>query len=370
MYRSSSLTVLHLRDSPFVGGPEKQILGQCARLDSTRFDPIIASFVRGKPNAFLQEALALGMGTVALPDGKLAAASAARKLREIVRSAGDCVVVASGFKADFTAALARVPWIAWFHGHTSATARVRLYEAADMAVLRRADCVLAVCERAALELRACGLSNVKVIPNAVDVERVESCGDRQSARALLEIGDEPVVGTVSRLSPEKGIEYVIDAAPIIVERGRATRFVLIGDGPLGPRLRRRVNSLGLTDSVTFAGHRPDAGHLVKAMDVYVLPSVRENMPVSLLEAMAAGVSVVATDVGGVREVLGGTGVEPIDARSPLAIAQAVTALLADPALRAAQAAALRARAAEFSFARQVRLFEDLLSKIGSHEPSR
>ncbi len=226
------MTVLHLRDSPFVGGPEKQILGQCARLDRSRFQPIVASFVRGKPNAFLQEAMALGMRTAAFPDGKLTALSAARRLREIVGEAGDCVVITSGFKADFTAALARVPWIAWFHGHTAATARVRLYEALDMIALRRAEAVIAVCERAAEELRAAGLRNVVTIPNAVDVEYIESHGTRRAARTELGIGDEPVIGTVSRLSPEKGIEYLIDSTPAVLKRHPAARFVIIGDGLL------------------------------------------------------------------------------------------------------------------------------------------
>ncbi len=122
-----------------------------------------------------------------------------------------------------------------------------------------------------------------------------------------------------------------------------------------------MEALELSDCITFAGHRPDAARLIKAMDMLVLPSLRENLPVALLEAMACGVSIVATDVGGVGEVLNGTGVQPIASRSPQAIAEAVRALLDDPALRAAQAAALRTRAADFSFNRQVRLFEDLLA---------
>lgn len=364
------MTVLHLRDSPFVGGPEKQILGQCARLDCTRFEPIIASFASGKPNTFLQEAMALGMRTAVLPDGKLAAVSAGRLLKRIVRAAGECVVIASGFKADFTAALAGVPWLAWFHGRTSATARVRLYEALDVVVLRRALGVIAVCARAALELRARGLHNVIVIPNAVDVEHIESCGTRLSARAELGIGDEPVAGTVSRLSPEKGIEYFIDAAPMVLKQCPAARFVVIGGGPLSLKLSRRAELLGLADRLTFVGHRPDAARLIKAMDVFVLPSLRENMPVALLEAMACGVSLVASDVGGVGEVLSGTGVQPIAPGSPQAIATAVSTLLADPSLRAAQAAALKARANDFSFDHQVRQFETLLSDIAEARNAR
>lgn len=354
------MTVLHLRDSPFVGGPEKQILGQCSRLNRSRFEPIIASFTCAKQNAFLQAAMELDMRTAAIPDGKLAAVLAARMLREIVRDVGDCVVIASGFKADLTAALARVPWIAWFHGHTAATARVRLYEALDLIALRRADSVIAVCERAANDLRANGLRHVTAIPNAVDAAQIESCGTRQSARADLGYGDEPVIGTVSRLSPEKGIEYFIDSAPMILREHPAARFVVIGDGPLGPKLRRRAEALGLSDYVTFAGHRPDAAYLIKAMDIFVLPSLRENLPVALLEAMACGVSVAATDVGGVGEVLNGTGVHPFAPRSVQTIAQAVTALLRAPLLRASQAVALKARAADHSFGHQVRLMEDAI----------
>jgi len=356
------IKVIHLRDSPFVGGPEKQILGHCVRLDASRFEPVIASFARDNPNSFLQEAMALGLKSESLPDGKLAAPVAAKRLFEVVRDAADCVVIASGFKADLTAALARVPWIAWFHGYTAATTRVRLYEALDMIALRRACEVIAVCERAACQLRAAGLPRVTVVPNAVDVEAIADGGTRKSARVELGFRDEPVVGAVSRLSPEKGVTYFIEAAPIVLAAHPEARFVVVGDGPLGARVRRRAVALGVGDRVRFVGHRVDAVRLMRAMDIFVLPSLRENLPIALLEAMACGVSVVATDVGGVAEVLHGTGIAPVDPGSADAIAASVIRLLGDRALRADLAAAGTVRVRDYDFGRQVRLMQGIIAR--------
>lgn len=356
-------TVIHLRDSPFVGGPEKQILGQCIRMDASRYKPMVASFTSGKPNAFLQEALALGMCTAELTDGKLFAVSAAGKLNEMVCNAGDCVVICSGFKADLTAVLAGVPWIGWFHGHTGVSARVKLYEALDFIALRRAGCVMAVCERAADDLRSIGLQNVLVVPNAVDVEDIADFGTQRSARADLCIGAGPVVGTVSRLSPEKGVEYFIDAMPAILKKCPDAQFLIIGDGPLKSKLRQKADSMGVLDFVTFTGHKPDAVRLAKAMDIFVLPSLKENMPVALLEAMACGVSVVATDVGGVGEVLRGTGIAPIRPSSPDSIASAVILLLNNNSLRMKISNASIARMRDFEFIRQVRCVEGAISQL-------
>jgi len=362
------ITVFHLRDSPFVGGPEKQILGQCARLDRSRFEPVIVSFAGTGSNAFMRAAADLGIRAASVYDGKLAFPAAVRQLRALTGRAGECVIISSGFKADLTACLLRVPWIAWFHGHTACSPRVRFYEALDLLALRRADTTITVCESAARQLREIGLRRITVVPNAVDVDLIASHGTRHTARSELGIGDEndpsryptwrgPVVGTAARMSVEKGLGCFIDAAKTILASHPDTRFLLIGDGPLRAGLERRAERLGIASRFVFAGFRADAATLIKAMDVFVLPSLRENLPVALLEAMACGVSVAATDVGGVGEVLDGTGVAPIAPGSTRALAQAVIDLLDDPALRARNASALAIRAREFSFDRQVRLME-------------
>ncbi len=358
------MRIIHLRDSPFVGGPEKQILGQCARLDRRLYDPLVVSFA---DNALTQAARESDVPARVIPDGKAALPTAVAALGEILRERREAVVVSSGFKADFTAWLAcrseRVPWIAWFHGYTGVTPRVRMYEAIDLRVLRRARAVLAVCETAAARLRKLGLANVAAVSNAVDADDIAARGDRKSARAELAISDDDlVIGAASRLSPEKGLEYLLDAVPAVLRRHPNARFVLIGDGPMGDALRHRCAVLGMPHRVTFAGFREDAAYLLKAFDVFVLPSLKENLPVALLEAMSCGVSVVATDVGGVREVLAPVGVEPIAPRSSRAIAAAITQLLEDPDARSTDSRRLPARAREFSFERQI---EALMAVVGA-----
>lgn len=359
------ITVIHLRDSPFVGGPEKQILGQCARLDRSRFDPLIVSFTRTGSNALTVAAAELGICCASVSDGKLALVPAVRQLSALTRRAGRCVVVSSGFKADFTAALVcasqRIPWIAWFHGYTGVTARVRLYESIDMLALRRAQCTVAVCERAAGQLREAGLQPVVVVPNAVDVDLIASHGTRQSARRELGLDDgDLVVGSAARLSVEKGFSYLVDAARMILAAHPNARFLLIGDGPARAELERRAEQLGIARRFIFAGLRAEAASLIKAMDVFVLPSLKENLPVALLEAMACGVRVVATDVGGVSDVLCGTGVKPIAPCCVEALAGAVVEGLRNPGMGSARRIA---RAREFSFDRQVGLIEALVDQV-------
>lgn len=354
------MTIIHLRDSPFVGGPEKQILGQCARLDRSLFDPLIVSFTVSEPNPFMRAASELGIQTASVPDGKITFSSAVKGLRAMLRENSNCIVISSGFKADLTAWLAcraeSVPWVAWFHGYTAVTPQVRAYEALDTYAIRRARAVIAVCETAARKLRGLGLRNVISVPNAIDVDIISSHGTRQSARRELGIGDdELVVGTAARFSAEKGLEYFIDAAPWVFERHPDARFVLIGDGPLRCELERRSQKLQVSGRVLFTGFRDDVTWLLKSMDVFVLPSLMENLPVALLEAMACGASVVATGVGGVKEVIEPAGVQPIVPRSSDAIAHAINEYLDSPQLRARRSEALLARAREFSFDRQIEM---------------
>lgn len=365
------IRVIHVRDSPFVGGPEKQILGQCERLDRSRFEPVIASFSDSGTNALLDAARAAGIRAEPLPDSKLALPHSVGKLRSLF--AARCVVIGSGFKADFTARLAcpheRVPWLAWFHGYTAVSPRVRLYEALDLAAIRQADGVIAVSESSARDLRAMRLSNVVTIPNAIDVALVEAAGTRDSARRTLGFDQSAVVvGTVCRLSVEKGVGHLLDAAGVIGQAHPEVRFLIIGDGPIRHQLQQQAERLGLARSIIFGGHREDAVALIRAMDVFVLPSLRENLPVALLEAMACGVSIVATDVGGVGEALSGTGVVPVPPGNHASIADAVIRLIDNAGLRAQLSAKLVERAKAYSFEQQVASVEGLVEELfrGTH----
>ena len=194
----------------------------------------------------------------------------------------------------------------------------------------------------------CPRRKMVLIANGVREEALRPPGDRPAKRRELGLPPEtPVVGAVSRLAWKKGIRHLIDATPRLLEAVPDARVVIAGDGPLRSELEAQARSLGVRDRVLFLGSRPDTIELMAAFDVFVLPSVVEGMSNALLEAMAVGRPVVATDVGGNPEVVvdGETGliVPPGD---PHQLAASIQKLLEAPELAAEMGAAGRRRVIE------------------------
>lgn len=163
-----------------------------------------------------------------------------------------------------------------------------------------------------------------VIPLGIDIERF------RRGEPLVTC-DGPLVGTVGRLAEQKGQRYLLEGAPLVLARRPDARFALFGDGELRTELETLARSLGIADHVLFAGSVDDVAGALASLDVFVQPSLFEGLCLAVLEAQAAGVPVVATPVGGVRETVvdGETGLV-VPARDAQAIATAVLALLDDP----------------------------------------
>lgn len=115
--------------------------------------------------------------------------------------------------------------------------------------------------------------------------------------------DAVIVGTAVRFYPQKGIRYLVDAIPTVLKVYPATRFLLVGDGVERLMLEQLVEAAGIKKHVIFPGFRRDIARLVGAMDIYVLPSLWEGLPLALIEALMAKKAVVATNVGGNEEVI-------------------------------------------------------------------
>jgi glycosyltransferase involved in cell wall biosynthesis len=166
----------------------------------------------------------------------------------------------------------------------------------------------------------------------------------EARRALGLDAEQPVVVTVGRLTHMKAQWQLVDAVPELVTRFPDLAVVLLGDGPLREELVEQAAGLGVGHAVRFPGHRPDARRLLAAADVFVLPSRYEGMSLAALEAMEAGLPVVATRVVGSSEVVvdGGTGALVRFGR-PSELGAALAELLADPELRRRQGAAGRRR---------------------------
>ncbi len=211
-----------------------------------------------------------------------------------------------------------------------------------------------------------GLPARKVLPiyNGVDTRRF-SPGHRQAARAALDIAPGSIViGTVARLDPVKDQTGLLRAFARVADDPRAL-LLIAGDGPCRAELEITVSALGLRGRVCLLGERNDVPRILAALDVFVLSSIGEGMSNTILEAMATGLAVVATRVGGNPELVvhGVTGllVEP---RSPDALAAAMRHYLEDPVPMARHGRAARELAqSEFSLERMVGAYEQLYGQL-------
>lgn len=196
------------------------------------------------------------------------------------------------------------------------------------------------------ELEAAGIppALVRSIPNGVDTRRfapADPTGRRRLRRALG-LPPVPVVVYTGRLAPEKGVDVLLDAWAEARRRGVLGTLCLVGEGPERGALERRARDHGILGAVRLAGPAADVAPWLAAADAFVLPSRTEGLSVALLEAMATGLAVVATDVGGTREAAGGAAVL-VPPEDPRALAEALGALLADEGKARALGEAARRR---------------------------
>jgi glycosyltransferase involved in cell wall biosynthesis len=195
-------------------------------------------------------------------------------------------------------------------------------------------------------------SKVAVVPNGLDVQKFHSRSPRRSLRKVI---------MVANLRQEKGHDVLMAAALSVLQRYPDATFEIVGDGPEHDRLLARHKALGLTTSFSFLGHRDDVPRRLAEADLFVLPSRSEAFPSAVLEAMAAGLPVVASAVGGILELVDDerTGLlAPADDAG--ALADRLCRLMTDPELGARLGEAARERvSARYSFDRMIASFEFL-----------
>ena len=207
---------------------------------------------------------------------------------------------------------------------------------------------------------------LQVISPGVHVERFAEIHQvRESMRKKLGFGDERVVGWVGRLTEIKDCATFLAAAAEVAAALPTAGFLVVGDGDLRESLEAQAERLGLSDRVRFMGHREDVPALMSAMDLFVLSSLNEGFGRVLVEAMAAGLPIVATLVGGVPEVVrhGETGLL-VPAGEPAAMAEAVLAILQDMTMARRLWEAGRREAAAHSVERMVSDFDELYQSLG------
>jgi glycosyltransferase involved in cell wall biosynthesis len=259
------------------------------------------------------------------------------------------------------------------HGWDCLRSRKRIL--AYRALSRLADAVVTVSAQLREDFgRRVGLGEggVRLVPNGIDVSSLDRGEERPATRARLGVPDDaPLIGAVGNIKPVKGYDVLLRALPRVLESHREARLVIAG-GVWGQeryaaRLAELAASLGLRERVQFLGLRQDVPDLLRAMDLYVLPSRSEGTSIALLEAMAAGKPIVATRVGGTpRVVEDGVTARLVPPDDPEALASTVSGLLADPeAARRLGSAARRAVESEYTVdvmvRRYVSIYEEALA---------
>jgi glycosyltransferase involved in cell wall biosynthesis len=326
------LQVLLVVDSLNAGGAERYVVDLAIALRGRGHAVTVACAVGGVQEDDLREAGVPVRALVGTLVKRRVSVGYARALRRLVDELRPDVVHANVYASTVAAALATagsgVPLVVT--EHTEAPWRSPRARAASRWAHRRAHRLVAVSSAIRRGLCAGGVAPERVlcVPNAVPPAPPAALTAPLPAR----VAAGPLVGRVCRLAPEKGVDLFLAVAALVAPRAPRARFVVAGDGPCRAELEAQAATAGLADRVAFLGFRPDARAVIERLDVLVVSSLSEGAPLVVLEAMQAGVPVVASAVGGVPDQIDhgvdGLLVPPGD---DAALAAAVEGLLADPA---------------------------------------
>ncbi len=205
-----------------------------------------------------------------------------------------------------------------------------------------------------------------IIDNGIDFTRFDDIVDGNAARGALGIPENAkIIGTIGGLKPAKGHEYLLRSTANILRTHKDVKLLIVGDGPLRHYLDELAHNLGIDNSVLLTGYRKDVPELLSAMDMFVLPSLTEGLPIVVLEAMAANRPVIATAVGAIPKIItdNETGflVPPSDVS---ALEAAISSLIDDGAnaRRVAVAGSAKVRR-EFSSERMCRRYLDVYGQV-------
>lgn len=370
---SKPITVMHLRASNFVGGPEKQILEHLRRIDKLRFRPILCSFgINGHVNDLLQTGESDNICSLNLKSNSSFSPSLIWQLRKLLIDNSVQILVTHGYKSNLIGYWAEkclgISMIVYSHGWTGENIKIRFYEFIDRLTLKFVRNVVAVSEGHKQQIVAGGISGnrITVIPNAVAIpEQVEPGKLRK--RYLLP-ANALVVISAGRLSPEKNFAGLVEAAVPIIKEHDNTYFIVLGEGVLRKELESQIVQAGLQGRFLLPGFTDDVQTLLGDADIFVSSSHTEGLPVAVLEGAGAGLPVVATAVGGTPEVVrdGYNGLL-VPADDVAALRRAIKQLIDNP--NKARDMGMRGAALvreHFDFENHTRKLEDLYLSVAKH----
>ncbi len=357
---STSIRVLHVLSSLDVGGME-QFVVRIAKHQKSRGVAAGILALRGGP--LVREALDAGIEVSTL-EGRALLRRVFRAVRVAARFAPDVIHVHNTTSLQYGSLCAMVlgcPYLMTFHGQGSG------FRQTSSLVWNSVSAVVSVSAASSHKVAEyVEPERVSVIPNGVEMRQY--LGIREEKRRELGFESQVVAIMVARMDGLKGHGDFLDALAMLRDgaSGCPLTVLLVGDGAQRNELEKRANELELDETwVRFLGYRSDVADLLECADLFVLPSLTEGMPLSVLEAMAAGLPIVASDVGGLPELIENEreGLL-VPARQPRELMLALCRVGGDAELRTTMGRAARARVeGEFSFERMLERYEELYDRV-------
>ncbi len=299
-----------------MGGAERVLLHIAAMIDRSRFKLIIGSFVnvRRRNNKFIEQLENRKIPhTVFWMKKTLDIDNIFRIIKFIKKNRVD-IIHTHGYRSDIIGFLAAkgagIPIVSTIHGFVPSSRKLRIYQKCDVFFLKFFNELIPVSNQLRMTLIKSGIDSGKItlLHNAVDVEiRHEKTGGpgllNQDALNIVKERGDFMIGVVGRLSPEKDIPNFLNAASILVKKFKHLKFIVVGEGPEKENLINLASEPGLKDKVQFTGFVNNIDMVYPLLDLLVISSRTEGVPLVMLEAMKHCVPVVASDVGGIGEVI-------------------------------------------------------------------
>ncbi len=300
------MRVLQLISSSGYYGAESMLVTLAAELSPASCIATVGALRVGEEPEILLRAREQGLNAVEFACNGRLDPSLGRRIADFLRREQIDVLHTHGYKANLYGWLApkpRTTQVATCHNWAVRSGSLGFYSVLDRLALRRVPAVVAVSDGVKNRLADFGVTEprVRVIPNGVDVRRFSQ--GKSTLRDELGLGGRKIIGAVTRLTPGKGCDILIAAMPKVLGKHPNATLVIVGAGPLEAELKNQAAALGLANRIHFAGARADMPDVYASFDVFALASLDEGMPMSILEAMSAGVPVVATSVGAIPRLV-------------------------------------------------------------------
>lgn len=305
--------ILHLIDHYRIGGPGKTIINSVGYINKEKYQIHVSSFVDSDVGCseFSKACLSYGIPYLALKDKAGINYNHLRTIKSYLKDNNIQILHSHGYKTNLIALLIkildkRLSIATTYHGWITNNKKQKLLKSIDLFLVNYFNAIISVSQNIYDEIEQ--KKNIRtlheVIHNAVLLSDYKPNGNRMPYRKKLSVNDgEILIGAIGRLSPEKGCLELIDIFHSVQKKLKNIKLAYIGEGPLESQIKKVAAEHGLTEKIIFTGYQNSIQPWYEALDVFVSPSQTEGLSNVILEAMAFELPVIATNVGGNKEII-------------------------------------------------------------------